>query len=47
MKLTTRGQVPNVDADTFKQIANTVKDACPVSSAIKGNVQISVDAQLE
>jgi osmotically inducible protein OsmC len=47
MKLTTRGQVPNVDANTFKQIASTVKDACPVSSALKGNVQISVDAQLE
>lgn len=46
MKLTTRGTVPNVDADTFKKLANQMKDGCPVSSALKGNVEISVDAQL-
>ena len=46
MKLTVRAEVPGADAATFKKIAEATKDGCPVSQALKGNVDISVDAQL-
>lgn len=46
MKLDVRAVVPGVDAAKFKQIAETTKDQCPVSKAIKGNVKIELDAQL-
>ena len=44
--LTVRGDVPGIDAAAFAQLANNAKDGCPVSSAIKGNVELSVDAAL-
>jgi osmotically inducible protein OsmC len=47
MKLVVRASVPNADPATFKQIAEATKDGCPVSGALKGNVKIEVDAQLE
>lgn len=46
MKLTVRATVPGVDADTFREIAETTKEQCPVSKALKGNVTIELDAQL-
>ncbi len=47
IKLSVRAQVPGVDEETFQKIAETTKDACPVSSALQGNVEIELDAQLE
>ena len=44
--LTVRGDVPGIDAAAFAELANNAKDGCPVSSAIKGNVELSVDAAL-
>ncbi len=44
--LTVRGDVPGIDAAAFQQAADDAKDGCPVSQALAGNVQISVDAQL-
>jgi osmotically inducible protein OsmC len=46
MKLTVRTSAPGVTADAFHKIANGAKDGCPVSSAIKGNVAIELDAAL-
>lgn len=46
-KLTVRGVVPGMSADDFKKAAEGAKDGCPISGAIKGNVQLSVDAALE
>ncbi len=46
MKLTTRATVPGLDDATFQRIANAAKDGCPVSSALKGNVDIQLDAKL-
>ena len=44
--LRTRAVVPNVESAEFQSIANAAKEGCPVSGALKGNVQIDLDAQL-
>jgi osmotically inducible protein OsmC len=44
--ITVRGTVPGVDADGFAQAAQGAADDCPVSGALKGNLEITVDAQL-
>ena len=46
-KLTVRGRVPGIDAAKFAEIADGAKDNCPVSRALKGNVELSVEATLE
>jgi osmotically inducible protein OsmC len=45
--LTVRGRVPGIDEAAFKQAAEAAKDGCPISQALKGNVELSVDATLE
>ncbi|MBI4299597.1 MAG: OsmC family peroxiredoxin [Chloroflexi bacterium] len=45
--LKVRGRVPGMDEAAFKQAAETAKDNCPVSQALKGNVTLSVEATLE
>ncbi len=45
--LTVRGRVPGVDADGFRKAAEDAKDGCPISQALKGNVELSVEATLE
>lgn len=45
--LTVRGTVPGIDAATFARLAETAKDGCPISQALKGNVALSVEATLE
>ena len=44
--ITVRGAVPGIDADAFAQAVAAAEDGCPVSNALKGNVEITVDAQL-
>lgn len=46
MAVEVTGDVPGVDADTFRRIAEESEGACPVSNAIRGNVQITVRAGL-
>jgi lipoyl-dependent peroxiredoxin len=45
--LTVRGKVPGLDEAGFKKAAEGAKDGCPISGALKGNVDLSVDARLE
>jgi lipoyl-dependent peroxiredoxin len=45
--LTVTGRVPDIDEDAFRQAAEGAKDGCPVSGALKGNVELTVDARLE
>lgn len=45
--LTVRGRVPGMDSDAFKKAAEAAKDGCPISQALKGNVDLSVEATLE
>ncbi len=40
------GLVPGIDAATFAEHADAAKDGCPISRALKGNVELSVDATL-
>jgi lipoyl-dependent peroxiredoxin len=44
--ITVKGDVPGIDLDTFKALAEDAKDNCPVSVALKGNVDPVVDASL-
>ncbi len=46
-QLTVRGQVPGISADEFGTLAEEAKDGCPISNALKGNVELSVEATLE
>ena len=44
--LTVRGTVPGIDEATFREVAERAKEGCPISGAIKGNVELSVEATL-
>jgi osmotically inducible protein OsmC len=44
--LTVTGRVPGIDEQAFAEAADGAKDGCPVSNALKGNVELSVDARL-
>ena len=44
--LTVRGDVPDTDEEAFRAAADDAKDNCPISQALKGNVELSVDAGL-
>ena len=46
MKLTVKAAVPGIDDAKFQAIAAATKEGCPVSSALKGNVQIEMTAAL-
>jgi osmotically inducible protein OsmC len=46
MELRIRGQVDGIDDDTFRQAAEGAKENCPVSQALSGNVEITLDAAL-
>lgn len=45
--LTVRGVVPGMSSEDFVAAAEAAKDGCPISQALKGNVELSVDAALE
>jgi lipoyl-dependent peroxiredoxin len=46
MQLDVRAQVPKIDDATFQRVAAATKDGCPVSKALKGNVQLTMTATL-
>ena len=43
--LDVEGDVPGLDEDGFRAAAESAKDGCPVSQALKGNVELSVTAR--
>jgi lipoyl-dependent peroxiredoxin len=45
-QLTVRGEVPGISEEEFLRIAEAAKDGCPISGALKGNVELSVNATL-
>jgi osmotically inducible protein OsmC len=47
MRLELTGQVPGLDEDGFRKAAEDAKENCPVSKALAGNVEITLDARLE
>ena len=46
MQLDVRAKVAKVDDATFQRIARETKEGCPVSKALKGNVDLQVTATL-
>jgi lipoyl-dependent peroxiredoxin len=44
--LTVEGRVPGLDEDAFRQAAQTAKENCPVSKALAGVPEITLDARL-
>jgi lipoyl-dependent peroxiredoxin len=44
--LEVEGRVPGLDENAFQQAAEQAKDGCPVSQALKGNVELEVTAKL-
>ncbi len=44
--LEVNGTVPGLDAAAFPKAAEGAKDGCPISRALKGNVELSVKATL-
>lgn len=44
--ITVVGDVPGIDLETFRTIAEDAKENCPISGALKGNVELVVDASL-
>ena len=47
MALRVRATVPDLDASGFDDAAGQAKQGCPVSKALAGNVEISLDAALD
>jgi len=45
-ELTVVGVVPGLDEAKFAELADGAKDGCPISQALKGNVELSVVATL-
>jgi lipoyl-dependent peroxiredoxin len=43
--LTVDGRVPRLDADAFQQAAQTAKENCPVSKALAGVPEITLEAR--
>ena len=41
------GRVPGLDQETFAAAARSAGEGCPISGALKGNVEITVEATLE
>ena len=44
--LTVVGHVPGIAEESFTAAAEAAKDGCPVSGALKGNVELTLDARL-
>lgn len=45
-RITVKGWVPGMDETAFKKAAEGARDGCPISGALKGNVELSVEASL-
>ena len=45
--ITVHGTAPGATADNFRAAAEKAKDGCPISRALKGNVELSVNATLD
>ena len=46
IRLTILGEVDGIDDAAFRKAAEGAKENCPVSKALEGNVEISVEAAL-
>jgi lipoyl-dependent peroxiredoxin len=44
--LTLRASIPGISEDEFREAADQAKAGCPVSKALSGNLEITLDARL-
>lgn len=47
MRLVVRGSADGLDQEGFQRLAEEAERGCPISGALRGNLQISVQATLE
>ena len=47
MRLSIHGEVDGLDEEGFRRAAEEAAENCPVSQALKGNVEVSLDASVE
>jgi osmotically inducible protein OsmC len=47
MEVDVHGRVPGVDVEAFQQLAEEGERGCPVSNALRGNVEIVLRATLD
>jgi osmotically inducible protein OsmC len=47
VELNVRGRVPGMDESAFAEATREAEQGCPVSNALRGNVEIEVNASLE
>ncbi len=47
IELTVRAQIPGLDELGFERSIGRARDLCPVSNALRGNIEISVHSELE
>lgn len=47
VRLVVRGKVAGIDQAKFLEAAEGAKNGCPVSNALKGNLEMELDAKLE
>jgi lipoyl-dependent peroxiredoxin len=47
MSLHVRGRVAGLDRAAFEEAAQAGEEGCPISNAIRGNVEIRLTAELE
>lgn len=46
MELSVRGTVPGLDGGKFEELARTAEQRCPVSNALRGNLDIRLRSEL-
>jgi lipoyl-dependent peroxiredoxin len=46
VELTVEAEVPGLDATALEQLVRAAADVCPVSNALRGNVELTVRSQL-
>ena len=47
MELTIHGKVPGLEQSTFQEVAQIAENSCPISNAIRNNVEIRLIARLD
>ena len=45
-ELTVKGDVPGISAEDFQAAVQQASEGCPISQALKGNVEITAEAQV-
>jgi osmotically inducible protein OsmC len=47
MELSVSGKVPGLDEQKFREIAESAENGCPISNALRNNVEIKLNVTLE